>query len=81
MLSLSSATLNCEIVEAETTEEAMQNILDFVTLLVVAIFTAAAAAAVDWLLLQGAFRLMRPAAARHVTPAAVRRVAVVAVRH
>jgi hypothetical protein len=59
----------------------MQNFLDFVTLLVVAIFTAAAAAAVDWLLLQGAFRLMRPAAARHVTPAAVRRVAVVAVRH
>jgi hypothetical protein len=59
----------------------MQNILDFVTLLVVAIFTAAAAAAVDWLLLQGAFRLMRPAAARQLAPVAIRRVAVAAVRH
>jgi hypothetical protein len=59
----------------------MQNILDFVTLLVVAIFTAAAAAAVDWLLLQGAFRLMRPAAARQLAPVASRRVAVAAVRH
>ena len=56
----------------------MQNILDFVTLLVVAIFTAAAAAAVDWLLLQAAFRLMRPAAVRRVAPAAVHRVAVAA---
>jgi hypothetical protein len=47
----------------------MQNILDFVTLVVVAIFAAGAAAAVDWLLLQMAFRFMRPATAKRVAPA------------
>lgn len=60
----------------------MQNILDFITLLVVAIFAAGAAAAVDWLLLQAAFRLMRPAAARQTAPVPMRRVAVATtVRH
>jgi hypothetical protein len=59
----------------------MQDVLDFVTLLVVAIFAAGAAAGVDWLLLQVAFRLMRPATSRHVSPVAIRRVAVAVVRH
>jgi hypothetical protein len=38
---------------------------------VVAMFAAGAAAALDWLLLQAAFRWMRPRTAKQVAPAMV----------
>lgn len=39
----------------------MLPILHFITLVVATLFAAAAAALVNWLLLRGAFQLMRPA--------------------
>jgi hypothetical protein len=39
-------------------------ILHFLTLVITTMFAAAAAVLVNWLLLRGTFRLMRPAAAR-----------------
>lgn len=41
----------------------MLAILHFITLVVTTVFAAAAAALVNWLLLRGAFHLMRPATA------------------
>jgi hypothetical protein len=41
----------------------MLAILHFITLVVTTMFAAAAAALVNWLLLRGAFQLMRPATA------------------
>ncbi len=41
----------------------MLAILHFITLVVTTMFAAAAAALVNWLLLRGAFHLMRPATA------------------
>jgi hypothetical protein len=43
--------------------------LNFLTLAVTTIFAAGAAALVDWLLLQCALRLMRPAAAHRTSNA------------
>jgi len=42
----------------------MTPILQFTTLALATMFAAAAAVAFDWLLLQAAFRLMRPATAK-----------------
>jgi hypothetical protein len=50
-------------------ENAMAATLNFLTLAVTTIFAAGAAALVDWLLLQGALRLMRPAAANRTSNA------------
>jgi hypothetical protein len=47
----------------QKTEKAMLAILHFITLVVTTMFAAAAAALVNWLLLRGAFHLMRPATA------------------
>jgi hypothetical protein len=47
----------------QKTEKAMLAILHFITLVVTSMFAAAAAALVNWLLLRGAFHLMRPATA------------------
>jgi hypothetical protein len=44
-------------------EKTMIAILHFLTLVITTMFAAAAAVLVNWLLLRGTFRLMRPAAA------------------
>jgi hypothetical protein len=50
----------------------MLAILHFITLVVTTLFAAAAAALVNWLLLRGAFHLMRPATAARPRPSGER---------
>jgi hypothetical protein len=44
----------------------MMAMMHFATLVVTTVFAAGAAAFINWLLLQGTFRLMRPATARRI---------------
>ena len=58
--------------------DAMEQMVHFAGLLVTTVFAAAAAVALDWLLLKGMFQLMRPAAVRRpqvmrAEPASARR--------
>lgn len=46
----------------------MEALLQFTGLVIATIFAAAAAVALHWLFLRGAFRLMQPATARQARP-------------
>jgi len=46
----------------------VENLLHFTGMVIATMLAAASAAALNWLLLRGMFRLMQPAAASHVRP-------------